>query len=184
MLYLHNNAITEIENLEPLHKLQILYLQKNKIAQIKGLDKLQQLRKIYLGYNQISVVENLHNLTNLEELHLEKQQLNKGEVMCFDPRSIVALSNSLQVLNISDNNITSINDLLPLHNLQLLKASYNNIKGFNETATVLACLYRLREADFRGNPMVKLHRYRETIIANTYQLGKLLKTCKYDLERD
>lgn len=103
-------------------------------------------------------------------MHIEKQELPKGEELCFDPRTMNALEN-LIILNISCNNITTIYPLLPLRQLRVLKATHNNISDFNETAKILSCLYHLEDVDFTGNPMTKLHRYRETIIANTFRLG-------------
>lgn len=172
VLYLHDNTIREIKNLETLHTLQNLYLQKNRIGRIEGLENLRHLKKLYLGYNRISVVEKLDGQTNLEELHVEKQALSKGEELCFDPRTMLCLENLL-VLNVSQNNLTNVNALLPLRQLKVLKATHNNINDFQETAKILGCLYQLTDADFTGNPMTKLHRYRETIIANTFRLAVL-----------
>lgn len=148
-----------------------LYLQNNNISRIKGLDTLKNLKKLYLGYNKISVIEKIDKLSELEELHIERQELN-GENLCFDPRTIEQLSNSLSLLNISNNNLSSIRDLTPLRLLKILKASGNNISDFKETADVLGCMYYIAEADFTGSPMTKMHRYRETIIAKTFHLGK------------
>lgn len=97
VLYLHNNDITKITNLEPLVTLKHLYLQKNKLKKIEGLSHLKQLKKLYLGCNEISVIEGLENLQNLEELHIEKQRLTKGESLCFDPRSTIKLTVSIKI---------------------------------------------------------------------------------------
>lgn len=91
MLYLHNNAISKIQNLHNLLNLRNLYLQRNKIAKIENLNTLTKLQRLYLGHNEISVIENLENLKQLEELHIEKQNLENGDKLCIDPRSIYSL---------------------------------------------------------------------------------------------
>lgn len=92
VLYLFNNEITKIENLDNLKNLTCLYLQRNKIKKIENLQTLKKLRKLYLGYNEISVLEGLESLQMLEELHIEKQNLRSGDSLCFDPRSIMSVT--------------------------------------------------------------------------------------------
>lgn len=92
VLYLHNNQIRRIENLGHLRNLTSLYLQRNRIKKIENLDSLTRLKKLFLGYNEILVVEGLHNLENLEELHIQKQNIEDGDSLCFDPRSILSIS--------------------------------------------------------------------------------------------
>lgn len=92
VLYLHNNYIEKLQNLNNLSNLRALYLQRNKIKKIENLEGLVKLQRLYLGHNEINVVENLENLRNLEELHIEKQNLAGGEKLCFDPRTIHCLS--------------------------------------------------------------------------------------------
>lgn len=97
VLYLFNNEIAKIENLDNLKNLTCLYLQMNKINKIENLHKLVKLKKLYLGNNEISVVEGLENL-RLEELHIEKQNLRSGDSLCFDPRSINDISVRQKIL--------------------------------------------------------------------------------------
>lgn len=98
MLYLFNNEISKIENLDSLKNLTCLYLQSNKIKKIENLYTLAKLRKLYLGNNEISVIEGLEGLQKLEELHVEKQNLSKGDSLCFDPRSIITIAVSSYLL--------------------------------------------------------------------------------------
>lgn len=72
-----------------------LYLQNNTILRIENLENLKKLKKLYLGHNIINVVEGLQNLKNLEILHLEKQNLFEGNSLCFDPRSVNAIAVSV-----------------------------------------------------------------------------------------
>lgn len=93
---MHNNRIHRIEKLDGLKNLTSLYLQHNKIKRIENLDSLKKLKKLYLGFNQILVVEGLTKLENLEELHVEKQNLEIGDSLCFDPRTMQSLGVSFQ----------------------------------------------------------------------------------------
>lgn len=70
-------------------------MQHNVINKIENLDCLKKLETLYLGYNNIVVVEGLDRLRNLTVLHIENQKLSHGESLCFDPRSVHALSVSL-----------------------------------------------------------------------------------------
>lgn len=68
-----------------------LYLQNNKIKKIENLNSLKNLKKLHLGQNEISVVENLEGLCDLEELYIERQRLNPGDSLCFEPRTLYFL---------------------------------------------------------------------------------------------
>lgn len=87
VVYLHNNAIRKIDNLNSAIHLTHLYLQRNEITRIENLDALTCLKKLYLGYNCIHRLENVSNLMQLEELHLECQRFS-GEFE-FDANSLV-----------------------------------------------------------------------------------------------
>lgn len=83
--------IERIDLLKEMSNLTHLYLQSNKIERIVHFDSLQNLQTLFLGYNCISVVENLENLTKLRELNIERQDLENGESLCFEPRCLKAL---------------------------------------------------------------------------------------------
>ena len=61
-IYLSNNLILEISNLEDLRNLNFLDLQGNIICEIKGLEKSINLKDLYLGGNNISYIYGLDNL--------------------------------------------------------------------------------------------------------------------------
>lgn len=133
VLYLHDNQISKIENLESLSNLSCLYLHHNKIKKIENLQSLTKLKKLYLGYNEINVVEGLENLKNLEELHIEKQYLTNGESMCFDPRSIENISVSNHHLFIfSDNRKRLFTEQLAV--FKRIRQQYNILSVFSSTA--------------------------------------------------
>ncbi|CAH1101487.1 unnamed protein product [Psylliodes chrysocephalus] len=174
VIYLYNNAIKVVENLNGniFPNLKCLYLHNNKI---KKIDKLlfDRLRKLYIGYNQIAVIEGLEELYSLEELHVEHQTLPDGMGICFDPRCTLSLSRTLRILNISGNRIPSFSSLSFLTELQSIDASNCDIEDIKEVCDTLKNWRYLTVAFFCGNPFAKNHRYREDIIVNCYYLEVL-----------
>ncbi|XP_016334554.1 protein phosphatase 1 regulatory subunit 42, partial [Sinocyclocheilus anshuiensis] len=128
VLYLYDNQISQICNLEFASNLTHLYMQNNNISCIENLSSLHKLSKLFLGGNSITVVEGLDELKSLKELHVEGQKLPRGEKLVFDPRSISSLSETLCILNISKNNIDEIWDLAPLRKLTHLYATDNQLQ--------------------------------------------------------
>ncbi|CAG9761844.1 unnamed protein product [Ceutorhynchus assimilis] len=172
-VYLYNNKIKTIENLHELRNLSNLYLQNNQIDKVENLSHLSKLKNIYLGKNRISVLEGLQCIDGIEELHVEKQDLPDNCPMCFDPRTVLSLSNTLRVLNISHNKIISLEFLSPLKMLVILDASHNDFDNMQDVCQTLRNWLHLKEAKFNGNPISSKHRYREDIIANSHCLEKL-----------
>ncbi|XP_074042534.1 protein phosphatase 1 regulatory subunit 42 [Leptinotarsa decemlineata] len=173
VIYLYGNNLTSIENLNGYPNLTSLYLQNNNITEIRNLQYLKKLKKLYIGHNNISVLEGLNNLVSLEELHIEKQALPNGSCLCFDPRTIFAISPTLQILNVSGNNIPSLSSLAPLRNLRVIDASDNDLDDIKDICQSIRNWYYLTEANFTGNSVGKKHRYRETVIGNTNLLRLL-----------
>lgn len=92
VLYLHNNSIHKIENLNQLIHLTHLYLQWNRIRKMENLCHLKNLRKLYLSYNEIQRLEGVDNLHQLEEIHLEYQNLSQQQEFSFDVDSLIGIS--------------------------------------------------------------------------------------------
>lgn len=68
---LHQLEIERIENLEfYCRHLKILYLQNNIIEKLENLDKLKELEYLNLAVNSIQVIENLENCESLNKLDL------------------------------------------------------------------------------------------------------------------
>lgn len=91
VIYLHNNRIKEIQNLNKLSQLTHLYLQWNNIEKIDNINELKNLRKLYLSYNRIHRLENIAQLNKLEELYLERQRMDDGEEFTFDADSLIGI---------------------------------------------------------------------------------------------
>lgn len=164
VLYLYDNNISKIKNLGFASNLTHLYLQKNEITKIEGLNNLRRLTKLYLGSNSITVIEGLENLESLRELHIEKQDLPPGEKLLFEPRSLQALSKSLCVLNISENNIDSIEELKCLINMTQFFTENNCLSDMKELSRVLDAWQSLWRLELTGNPLCNKKKYRDRVI--------------------
>jgi protein phosphatase 1 regulatory subunit 42 len=171
-LYLYDNKISKIDDINghtPL--LTHLYLQHNRITRMENLNNLHRLTKLYLSYNSISVVEGLEELTQLTELHIASQNLPKGEKLHFDPRTLKTLSNCLIVLNISGNQLDTLDDIAVLAELQQLIANDNKLSSMRDIAKVLSRLLKLWKLDLYNNPIALKQKYRDRIVTMCHRLG-------------
>ncbi|XP_076239562.1 protein phosphatase 1 regulatory subunit 42 [Calliopsis andreniformis] len=173
VIYLQNNNISRIDNLQFASNLTHLYLQHNAINKLENLDCFTKLETLYLGYNDIAVVEGLEHLRNLTVLHVERQRLTHGESLCFDPRSMHALSNCLKVFNISGNKLSTLRDIKSLEKLEVLDTRNNRIDDINDLTEIISALTSLRELSIQDNPITEHYRYRENLIANNDTLRML-----------
>ncbi|XP_035268673.1 protein phosphatase 1 regulatory subunit 42 isoform X1 [Anguilla anguilla] len=164
VIYLYDNHIKRICNLNFAYNLTHLYMQNNNITHIENLGAVCRLSKLYLGGNSIMVVEGLEQLRELKELHLEGQRLPSGEKLLFDPRTLLSLSESLNVLNISNNNIDEIRDLVVLRNLTRFLAANNQLQDVQELEAVCSQWPQLCRMDLSGNPACHQPKYRDRLI--------------------
>ena len=68
---LHQENIERIENLEYYCRhIKILYLQDNIIEKLENLDKLKELEYLNLAVNSITKIENLEKCESLQKLDL------------------------------------------------------------------------------------------------------------------
>lgn len=183
VLYLYDNKLESAETLYYAQSLSHVYLMNNELRSTRGFSKLRNLEKLYLSGNKIEVVEDL--ILNpleqdydpkLKELHLESQNLPPGHSLIFDPQCLSNLAYSLQVLNISSNNITSVEPILETCHKSLDKfyASNNNIKtlDLNEKIT----FPYLSVVHLKGNPMQKKlgsKKYRQKLVVTFSRLRDL-----------
>lgn len=196
VIYLHNNSIRQIKNLESCTKLTHLYLQWNRITQIDNLHCLTNLKKLYLSYNEISHVGGIERLVHLEELHLEYQKLCGNQLVSIDVNSFCGVSvgktisnlffknnfielfgifnfkDSLRVLNISGLKLSNLSFLVPLRNLEEIIATDNRFTDANHISKSISHLNRLCSAQFMRCPAhLKDFYYRDTIIMKSNSLG-------------
>ncbi|XP_078318376.1 protein phosphatase 1 regulatory subunit 42-like isoform X8 [Crassostrea virginica] len=173
VLYLYDNQLLKIPILHHNQHLTMLYLQNNDIHKIENLSPLTRLIKLYLGGNCITVIEGLDKLEHLQELHIENQRMPPGEKLLFDPRTLRAISSSLQVLNIAGNNLDSIKDIECLRNLYQLHANDNLLTDMKELAHVIGGMFRLWRLDLMGNPLCHKAKYRDRVIVMAKNLDVL-----------
>ncbi|XP_035564260.1 protein phosphatase 1 regulatory subunit 42 isoform X1 [Canis lupus baileyi] len=164
VLYLYDNRISQLTNLNYATNLTHLYLQNNCISCIENLMSLKKLEKLYLGGNYIAVIEGLEGVEGLRELHVESQRLPLGEKLLFDPRTLHSLAKSLSILNISNNNIDDIRDLEILENLNQLIAVDNQLLHVKDLEFLLNKLMKLWKMDLNGNPVCLKPKYRDRLI--------------------
>ena len=69
---------------------------------------------------------------------MQAQRLPKGQPLAFDPYSMMAISDTLQVLNASKNNLTSAAQFQLLVALDTLDLSANFITSFDEVGALFA----------------------------------------------
>lgn len=124
VLYLYDNMIEEIAHLDFAKKLQYLHLENNAIKTMPTLT-LISLSKLYLDENEISLVRGLEACKFLEELYIAKQRLPSRAALQFERSSLVAISQTLQVLDISGNKLESLEDFKVLTNLRKLHCKDN-----------------------------------------------------------
>jgi len=182
-LFLYDNRINRITNLERCTRLTHVCLQHNNIRRLEGLHTLYNLKKLRLGHNAITVVEGLHNCYELEELHIEDQKLPPGETLVFDPRSLRGIKNSLQILNVSGNRVEEVLGLVQLRGLRQLNLSNNFVRSLRELTQLLHSNLALQRLWVDNNPICHVKKYRDTIIANSPRLVTLDERAVTDLTR-
>ncbi|CAF1152439.1 unnamed protein product [Adineta steineri] len=173
VIYLYDNILTKIENLNFAENLTHLYLQNNRLQKLENLDCCPKLQKLYLGGNQIQVLEGLDKNIHIKEIYIENQRLPQGEKLVFEPRTLQCLSHGLEILNVSGNNLDSLTELSCLEKLQELSASNNSLEDLRELVQLLSIWPRLRRLDTNRNPLCAKGRYRERLIVVSTTLEML-----------
>lgn len=165
VLYLYDNQIDIIQGLEHATILQYLYLHNNKIKDVPMLE-MPSLKKLYLDENELSVVMGLNVCENLEELHVASQRLPSYTSLQFDPDTMQAICRTLQVLEISNNAISNLNQFSMLFNLRKMLCKDNAVMDLAEVECIVS-LPRIEECNFIGNPCCLLLKYRDITIGSS-----------------
>lgn len=138
-------------------------------------------------------MEGLEVLTQLSELHVAHQRLPEGEKLLFDPRTLSAicvscritivtpcslirhfycLQGSLNVLNVSGNNLDSLSDLQSLTELTHFSACNNLLTNMKDLNRVFTCMNKLAKLELSGNPLCQKAKYRDRVITMGMSIGK------------
>jgi hypothetical protein len=169
---LYDNQIETIENLNFATILQYLYLTNNLIKEIPELT-MTNLTKLFLDDNEILVVSGLTECVKLAELHVARQRLPTFTSLKFEPQTLQRISKTLQVLEISGCNITTLNPFLNFFNLRKILCKDNSIVEMGEVEQIVSLPY-LEEANFIGNPCYTFFKYRDICIGASSECLSIL----------
>ncbi|XP_061867469.1 centriolin isoform X2 [Colius striatus] len=107
-----------IEHLEKCCKLETLNLSKNQIEKIEKLDKLMKLRELNLSCNKIRKIEGLEHMQNLQKLNLAGNEIEHIPVW------VGKKLRSLRLLNLKQNQVSSLHEIAKLKPLQDLTSLF------------------------------------------------------------
>jgi len=175
VVYAYDNLLCGLEGLEHLRHLQMLFLQNNRIVSMSGLESLTHLRKLHLGHNKLARVEGLHGCTQLEELHVPHQFPPPSGVhdnglpppleLCA--RSMAAIADTLQVLDVEGNRLNNLSCLGPFPRLRSLNLANNELHLGQDVRALLSGEY-LAQVQLKGNPLATQERkYRSLVVLLT-----------------
>ncbi|CAM6101511.1 unnamed protein product [Calypogeia fissa] len=149
-LYLSNNDMVEITEVDHLKELQILELGANRIRELNGIQNLTQLKELWLGRNRIKTVDmcGLKSLTRIsvqnnrltsmlgfqECVLLEELYLSNNFISVMEGLSTLT---KLRILDVSTNKLETIQDIGNLNKLEDLWLNDNNISSLDELETAL-----------------------------------------------
>eukprot|EP01059_Diplonema_ambulator_P011482 TRINITY_DN21414_c0_g1_i1.p1 TRINITY_DN21414_c0_g1~~TRINITY_DN21414_c0_g1_i1.p1 ORF type:complete len:372 (+),score=102.73 TRINITY_DN21414_c0_g1_i1:147-1262(+) len=151
-LWLQQNALSKIENLEKLQNVGCLYLHQNCITSMKGLEQLVNLHTLNLSQNYITKIEGLEHLPHLETLLISHNRISDVSGL----ENLRCGSDKLSCLDISHNGLRCDEEKgeTPQDVIDLLA-----------TLPSLACLY------IQGNEISNQTRYfRRKVVGSIKQL--------------
>ncbi|KAK3250533.1 hypothetical protein CYMTET_40093 [Cymbomonas tetramitiformis] len=142
------NFIKSIRDLTPFKSLQTLILDHNDVSSITGLEKLCTLRVLSLNNNVLESCEGLAKLPCLHELHL-----NHNAIPSLEP---LAPLHTLRKLVVRENLLTHLRGIDSLTMLSELDVSDNKILSLEELVYVRR-LKMLKILNVHNNPMTNIN---------------------------
>jgi internalin A len=158
-LFINENNISQIKNIELLTQLKTLDLSSNKIIQIENLQNQFFIENLHFDSNQIEEIKNLENQTNLEALFFNSNKINKI-------KNIDHLV-KLKTLEVESNYITKIENIESLTQIQTLNLNSNRIEKIEN----LDFLINLKILYLESNKILKI----ENLQSLTNLVGLYLK---------
>ncbi|CAH0563991.1 unnamed protein product [Brassicogethes aeneus] len=140
-----HNLIEVIEDLSEFWSLKTLNVSYNKIRQINGLLDLKYLRVLDLSHNYITELNNVENL-RLRELYLSENCIQTCQ-------NIVCTLQFIRIIDLSRNNIRTLEFLKGVENLEELYISGNYIEYILELSNFEALKF-VTKVNMKGNPIV------------------------------
>ncbi|XP_022241873.1 uncharacterized protein LOC111085821 [Limulus polyphemus] len=156
---------SQLEHVDPgtflYLELRILDLSHNKLRSIPhSVTVLHSLQVLNLEHNNImSMWTVYHRLTNLRELNLAYNQVKFIDSE-NESQLIATTTNSLQILNLRGNNLTTVPDQFlkgPLMKLKSLDLSENQLSIF--TKVHFSLLPNLQTLDLHSNRLTRVHQF-------------------------
>ena len=163
-LYLDENSLIEVLDLQFLVNLKTLHLRRNRIQDISFLTSLTSLEELYLLSNDISDISAIASLTSLETLRLDDNHIddlnpiselvslktlglsaNAYKRRITDISALRGLVN-LSYLNLWDNLVEDLDPLKNLTKLRFLNVSKNRVRNLAPVSNLVnLILLDLRE---------------------------------------
>lgn len=143
MLDLSNNKFLDFSTLPALLKLKSLSLNYNNINDFSPLLKLPNLTELNLSGAIVSKKNNLPSLPKLIRLHLQNNQITVNDIKLFETLSSY---NSLEYLDLSDNQLGNLYPLTFYNNNLHKEGTYPQfklLKSLNISRNQLQTLYPL-----------------------------------------
>ncbi|MCO5606843.1 hypothetical protein L7F22_061034 [Adiantum nelumboides] len=150
-LYVSKNVVVKMEELEHLHKLELLELGSNKLRVMENLHNMVKLKELWLGRNRIRTI-NLCGLNSLVKVSLQSNRLT----------SILGFQDCvcLEELYLSHNGITKMEGLATLLNLRILDLSSNKILSIED----IERLPRLEDLWLNDNQIASLEGIEKAVV--------------------
>lgn len=158
-LFASFNAISDLNPLANLTKLERLDLRGNRVVDLHPISTLTCLTYLDVAGNQLSDVAPLHNLTRLETLYL-------GENLFADARPLGVL-NHLGTLDMSRNQLVDVDACKNLRELQTLDISENRIFDLSP----LSELSKLSHLDISSNSIADLSPLKDLSLLKALYFG-------------
>lgn len=154
-VYAYENRIRSLgASLFGLQALQVIYLENNDLTSLDGIQHAPALQKLFVTGNRIQLVgSHVAQLEQLEQLHIGQQRLPAGVPLLFEQAAIRSLASSLRVLDVSNNNLATLDDFRPLRGLSALYAGGNQLLDLAPICSLVSGLAGLQRLDLRDNPL-------------------------------
>ncbi len=120
-IQINDNNLTNIEFSSPKISVISLSLKNNQLSQIKGLANLQSLQNLHCDNNQLVSIESLQQMINVKQI-----TANTNRLTVFNPPQ----SNTLEVIELSSNQLSNFDFLAICPYIKELKISNNKIRHF------------------------------------------------------
>ncbi|KAH9578899.1 Leucine-rich repeat [Trypanosoma melophagium] len=173
-LFLQCRGFLNIENLDDYVNLKVLWLEQNAISELTGLEALQQLVSLFVQNNTITSLCSLAVLGNLRVINLSHNYLTSLE-------GIANACPLLETLQVSHNHIVSLDACSDLwgisETLTSVDLSFNKIEIDKDQIGPVEFFTRLPKVSviyFHGNPAIRgIKGYRRSMILQLPQLTYL-----------